>query len=147
MSKPVRSSRWEEVSRLLHKQGLALTRHRKHVLRALASAERPVTIEELARLVEPRPHRVTLYRITESLAAAGLVKCVRFRSDAADRYELADPLQAHHHHLVCESCGQVEAVTGCEAVLPKLTAAKNFLVRGHQLEYYGFCVNCQEGAK
>lgn len=144
MKKPPTVTPWQRIVAALAEHKLSLTKHRRQVLKALLEAREPQTIAQLrAKIPGSKPHKVTLYRIIDSLTEAGIAKQVRFRHEGSDRYELSELLQHHHHHLVCESCGKTETITGCEAVLPRLTTKKSFKVLGHQLEYYGVCGRCQ----
>jgi Fur family ferric uptake transcriptional regulator len=65
------------------------------------------------------------------------------RLDLGDgsRYELAE---YHHHHMICESCGDISEFEECPLdpeLLPPESA--DFEVRSHSLEVYGRCGACR----
>jgi Fur family ferric uptake transcriptional regulator len=66
------------------------------------------------------------------------------------RFELAEDLTEHHHHLICTSCGAVEDFTApasLERVLGKAVAeiesAHRFRAQRHRLDLVGLCADCQ----
>lgn len=126
----------------LRARGIRPTTHRVALLGTLATAKTPKTAEELhARM--GTLDLVTVYRNLESLVTAGFVTEVRFK-DTSVRYELAGA--AHHHHVVCTTCGVIDELPGCGvAGLEKkvLAASKRFAsVEEHALEFFGTCVKC-----
>ncbi len=54
------------------------------------------------------------------------------------RFELAED---HHHHLVCESCGDVSEFEECPLDL-RLLRDVDFEISSHSLEIYGRCTDC-----
>jgi Fur family transcriptional regulator, ferric uptake regulator len=56
-------------------------------------------------------------------------------------YELAED---HHHHLICEECGEITEFEQCPLDLRGLPGAYGgFQVRAHSLEVYGTCSECR----
>lgn len=81
---------------------------------------------------------VTVYRTLDLLSELGLLRRLEFGE--GPRYELAG---AHHHHLICESCGTVSEFDECpldSSLLPPQHS--DFEVRSHSLEVYGLCQDC-----
>jgi Fur family ferric uptake transcriptional regulator len=117
--------------------GYKATPQRTAVLRALI-AEQHQSLEEI-RARCPGVGLVTVYRTLGLLTELGIAR----RLDLGDgaRYELAED---HHHHLVCESCGEISEFEECP-LDPKSLALKNFEfeVRAHSLEVYGRCAGCR----
>ncbi len=126
----------------LRQVGLRATAKRESVLQSLAGAKEPLSADELQ-----QRHRqidlVTIYRMLEDLAKAGLVQSVIWR-DGIRRYESS--LHAHHHHLVCDNCGDVEdVVVPHDQKIVKLVAARHrFQTRQHSMEFFGLCADCQQ---
>ena len=65
------------------------------------------------------------------------------------RYELAEDLTQHHHHLVCRSCGAVEDVTVAPSLerqvqrsLVEVEDRTGFSAVSHRLDLIGTCRNC-----
>jgi Fur family ferric uptake transcriptional regulator len=82
---------------------------------------------------------VTVYRALDLLSGLGLVR----RLDLGDgpRYELAEN---HHHHLICEGCGEITEFERCPMDLQSLPDfGGDFEVHAHSLEVYGTCSECR----
>lgn len=69
--------------------------------------------------------------------------------DGVTRYELAEPLQEHHHHLVCIECGRIDDVdvdeqaeTAVHAIVAGVAAGRGFTALDHTLEIEGTCREC-----
>ncbi|MGB7877516.1 MAG: transcriptional repressor, partial [Ilumatobacteraceae bacterium] len=90
------------------------TTGRRAVVDALASTDGPITLPELID-VAPTLAQSSAYRNLAVLEEVGVVRRLVHGADHA-RYELAEDLTEHHHHLICESCGVVRDVT----LTPKL---------------------------
>lgn len=100
------TSRLERILRLLRARGGRVTTSRRAIVSALLDASEHVTAEELAAAVRaqhPDIHNSTVYRCLDTLAELGVVTHVHLGHGPAV-YHLADEV---HHHLVCESCGDV----------------------------------------
>src|SRR5258708_5453690 len=85
------------------------TNGRRAVVEILAAAGRPVTIAEVL-AGGGVPAQSTAYRNLSVLVQAGVVRKV-FGGDDLTRYELAEELTEHHHHMVCVNCGSIEDFT------------------------------------
>ena len=66
------------------------------------------------------------------------------------RYELAEDLTEHHHHLVCRSCGAVEDVSVPRSLERAMAHAVSdaadqmgFAAVSHRLDLIGTCRNCR----
>ncbi len=115
--------------------GYKATPQRLTVLAALG-AEQHQRLEEI-RARCPEVGLVTIYRTLDLLSEIGAVR----RLDLGDgpRYELAED---HHHHLICESCGDVSEFERCPLDLGRLRGM-DFEVSSHTLEIYGRCAACR----
>ncbi len=115
-------------------RGYRATPQRLAVLRALA-AEQHQSLEEI-RARCPEVGLVTIYRSLDMLSGIGVVR----RLDLGDgpRYELAGD---HHHHLICESCGEISEFEECP-LDPEVIKAMDFQASAHSLEVYGRCASC-----
>jgi Fur family ferric uptake transcriptional regulator len=65
------------------------------------------------------------------------------------RFELAEDLSEHHHHLVCRSCGRVEDVSlpatlerRMVGVLTEAASSAGFTPAAHRLDVIGTCRAC-----
>jgi Fur family transcriptional regulator, ferric uptake regulator len=87
----------------------------------------------------PEVGMVTVYRTLGLLSGLGLVR----RLDLGDgpRYELAED---HHHHLICEGCGEITEFERCALDLRGFPdIGDEFQVSAHSLEVYGTCSDCR----
>jgi len=124
------------------------TSGRRAIISLLAGAGHPVSIGEIADGLPELP-RSSAYRHLTDLESAGLVRRVT-ASDEFTRFELAEDLTGHHHHLVCLNCGKVTDITlppGVEDDITEATgqlaAAAGFEPHGHRLDVLGLCAACR----
>ena len=89
-----------------------------------------------------------MYRNLAVLERAGLVHRIVTTDDWA-RYELADALTDHHHHLICSGCGVVRDFTvsprlerSIDEALAKVAGDAGFRLDHHRLDLVGFCGDC-----
>jgi Fur family transcriptional regulator, ferric uptake regulator len=124
------------------------TAGRRAVVDALAAADGPVTLPELIDLA-PSLAQSSAYRNLAVMEQVGVVRRVVHSSDHA-RYELAEDLTEHHHHLICEMCGTVRDVTLTPALerrldeaFEALSGAEGFEANHHTIDLYGRCAACR----
>jgi Fur family ferric uptake transcriptional regulator len=152
MAKRVGSAEVDQVAASrLRQLGQRLTPHRRSLLEILRSAVHPLTIHEIL----DRGSGLAMssaYRNLTVLEQAGVVHRVITREDFA-RYELAEELTEHHHHMVCSSCGLVRDLPSdlnIERLMKAVTARateEGFTPSTHRLDIVGLCADCQKRAK
>lgn len=127
------------------------TSGRKVVVEVLAKAGHPVTIEDIGELA-PRLPRSSAYRHLVDLQQCGVVRRVA-ANDGYYRFELAEDITEHHHHLMCTSCGKVIDVTPTPAFetamasyLDGLSSSNGFVSNDHRLDVLGACASCRSDA-
>lgn len=125
---------------------LKVTPARLGVLAALESTDTPldiVTIMAYLHKKHIKADKVTVFRIMNALTEKGLIKPIQF-NEGKLRYEYG--ALADHHHFVCEKCGSIQDVTGCniDALEKEITKKKGVLVKRHSLEFFGLCADCQK---
>lgn len=123
------------------------TSGRRRLVELLAIAEHPLSIGEIGAALPDLP-RSSAYRNLVDLQAAGLVRRLSAHDDFA-RFELAEELTEHHHHLLCIQCGRVidvrasanfeRAVTNTVA---SLSREHGFTAHDHRLDVLGLCRMC-----
>lgn len=91
---------------------------------------------------EKAPGLTTVYRALDVLVAKGFVQVVDL-GDGEKRYEVVTPGE-HHHHLVCETCGQSNHLDQCvvEEIEDTIRAKYGFVIKSHVLEIFGICESC-----
>lgn len=124
------------------------TAGRRAIISLLVSAGHPVSIGDIAERLPGVP-RSSAYRHLTDLEAAGIVRRVT-ASDEFTRFELAEDLTGHHHHLLCLSCGKVIDVTlpadlehDVTAAIGQLAEAESFQAHSHRLDILGLCADCR----
>jgi len=132
----------ETIIRLMKEKGLRFTSQKKKVFQALH--QKPQTVLEILSSLKLKKHSIdkaTIYRILTSFISLNIVKEVYF-NDREARYELIG--NEHHHHLVCESCGDIKDVELSEEnLLNEVKKQTSFQVKSHSLEFFGTCRKCQ----
>ena len=127
--------------------GQRLTTNRRALLDALTSAAGPLTIPEI---LDDRPElaQSSVYRNLVVLEEASVVHRIVTHDEFA-RYELAEDLTGHHHHLVCATCGRVEDLPASEGIEKSVEAAVaqaarkvGFRTAHHRLDLVGTCADC-----
>ena len=126
----------------LRDQGFKITSPRYQVIEHVAGREENFTAEELAAELVP-VGRATVYRTIKLLLDQGFI-CRIVLGDGSVCYRLSD--KAHHHHLVCVSCGATEDIrlADVENVMAHVRDATSYEVVGHRIEVYGVCPACRD---
>jgi Fe2+ or Zn2+ uptake regulation protein len=106
-----------------------------------------VNISDIAGRLPDLP-RSSAYRNLVDLQAAGVVRRVAANDEFA-RFELAEDLTEHHHHLLCTNCGKVSDITPSTAFertiteqLDRLADAQGFQLHSHRVDVLGLCESC-----
>ncbi len=128
--------------------GQRLTPTRLALLGILENSDRPLTLPEL--LAQDKTlAQSSAYRNLTSLEDAGIVHRVVTSDDHA-RFELAEDLTGHHHHLVCSGCGIVidftlsnETERQLDETFLQIANNTGFSLGHHRLDLIGTCSNCQ----
>ena len=86
----------------------------------------------------------SVYRILDLLTSEGFVQKIDLGSGIY-RYEPIQPHGHHHHHLVCDSCGKVEAFEdrALERALGRVEDASGYDVALHDVVLHGSCRDCR----
>ncbi|MFN2613186.1 MAG: Fur family transcriptional regulator [Actinomycetota bacterium] len=131
----------------LRRAGQRYSANREALVETLRNATKPLTIPEILKTNRTLPMS-SAYRNLAILEQAGVVHRIVTRDEFA-RYELAEDLTTHHHHLICVSCGGVEDFTApsrfeesATSALGKVASKAGFTIRSHRLDVLGLCKTC-----
>ncbi|MBM3696048.1 MAG: transcriptional repressor, partial [Actinobacteria bacterium] len=122
---------------------------RRLVVEALSRAAGPLAAGDLHERLGGRVPLSSLYR---TLAVLEEAQVLTREHDAAGvaRYELAEWLLGHHHHLVCSVCGEVRDVgvdpaveTTITRLVARVAADAGYRAAGHRLDIEGTCAACR----
>ncbi|GAB6138886.1 Fur family transcriptional regulator [Halanaerobaculum tunisiense] len=125
-----------------------LTSQRKLILQILLDHQgEHLSAEEIYQILKEDNSGIglaTVYRTLELFCDLNIIQQLNFDEDRR-RYELEGSNQNHHHHLICEDCGQV--IEFNDQILEKfeqdLEAKYDFSVIKHRIKFYGQCQECQ----
>jgi Fur family ferric uptake transcriptional regulator len=131
----------------LERDGYRLSTPRTAVVETLATLGCSVTAKEIADRLHERGENVGVASIYRTLDLLDRLRLAR-RVDAAEgvaRYEPIDPSGEHHHHLVCERCGEVVAFEDrdLERAIEHLSSRVDYAIDAHDVTLRGKCPSCR----
>ena len=125
------------------------TTNRRAVVEMLEASDRPLSIPQML-AGRSDLAQSSVYRNLVVLEDAGVVRRI-VTNDEFSRYELAEDLTGHHHHLICSKCGAVDDFTvsaaleaEIEKVLKRVAKRHEFTIDGHRLDLIGACSECHD---
>jgi len=137
------------VGSFLNSQSFRFTVARRLVVRTLADAGGPMTAGDLHERLREYIPLSSLYRSLAVLEEARVLAKEHDTSGIA-RYELAEWLAGHHHHLVCDSCGEVRDVAispetehTITSLVERIASRAGYRVTGHRIDIEGTCPTCR----
>jgi len=85
----------------------------------------------------------SVYRVLELLSEKGFVQRIDIGAGTT-RFEPLHRSGEHHHHLVCDECGKVEAFSDdeLERAMRKVERRTGYSVAGHDIVLRGACQDC-----
>ncbi len=134
----------DELTGLFRARGLKVTPQRQSIFRALHETEEHPTAEyvyEEVRREMPTIALRTVYQTLNDLTAMGELHQITLGSGSA-RF---DPTIAPHHHLVCESCGQVSDL---HLDFPEVRVPDDagFIASSTEIVFRGRCGACRDAS-
>lgn len=137
-----------QVELRLREHDVRFTKGRRAVVGALSTARGPMSAAELSGDLGPVVPLSSIYRTLSVLEDAGVV-VEHLGSKGLTRFELAEWLTGHHHHLVCVDCGSVSDVDipaskeqSVRALVSEIADLASFSATDHALEIEGHCARC-----
>ncbi|MDG2111877.1 MAG: Fur family transcriptional regulator [Actinomycetota bacterium] len=138
----------DEAAALLRRADQRYTSSRRRLVAALQAGDGPLTIAQIVAADDSLPQS-TIYRNLAILEEADIVTRIVTSDDFA-RYELAEHLTEHHHHLICSTCGDVidfaldaRTETNLDRALHRAADKVGFRVDAHRLDLLGTCAACK----
>ncbi|MDR1969921.1 MAG: transcriptional repressor [Candidatus Nomurabacteria bacterium] len=127
----------------LQNAGLRLTHNRRRIFEILEHTDRPLTIQQIAKILSDEVHFTSVYRSVETLTQARLLR--EIPHGFKNFYELGEKFRPHHHHVTCEQCGQSVAVDDArvESLMRELTIRAGLMPTRHNFEMFGVCRQCR----
>ena len=139
----------DEVAALLRRDDQRYTRGRRRLVAVLQTGDGPLTITQIL-AADGSLAQSSVYRNLTILEHVGAVTRINTRDDFA-RYELAEQLTQHHHHLICSTCGDVadfsldaRAEASLDRALQRAASEIGFDIDTHRLDLLGTCSDCPD---
>src|SRR5205809_2076066 len=142
----MRAGRAATVMARLGEAGRKTTPARARVVAAILRRKAPFTADELTREVaRSGVGRATVFRTLDLLVSIGALSRVHGIEEGGRCVRYTPCAPAHHHHLVCRSCGAVEDfdLAGLNTKLARIATARGYAALGHTLEVAGICSACR----
>lgn len=139
---------WEAHARAaLAAQGSRAGGARDRVIAALAEQDCCASAQEIHAQIAATGQATgiaSVYRTLELLHGLALITRID-TGDGVARFEPTHPDGAHHHHLVCDSCGSVEAFhdEALETTIHTVADGVDFRVDAHDVVLRGACRDCR----
>lgn len=144
----IKSTLDRQVELALLDHDVRYTKGRRAVVTALAQAPGPLSAAELSDELSPEVPLSSIYRTLAVLGEADVV-AHHLGAKGLTRFELAEWLTGHHHHLVCVSCGSVADIDipaskeeSVRSLVSEIADLASFSATDHALEIEGRCARC-----
>jgi len=147
MAKSAETSSWVETTNAaLRRGGHRSGGARSAVIELLGGQHCCLTAQEIFDRLRNDGRRVgiaSVYRALEQLTRDGFVQRIDIGAGTS-RFEPIHSDGEHHHHLVCDGCGKVEAFEDqeLERALRKVEGRTGYSVAGHDVVLRGACQDC-----
>jgi len=139
----------QHAQRELEREGYRVSAPRSAVVETLADLGCSVTAKEIADRLHDRGQDIGLASVYRTLELLDKLRLTR-RVDAAEgvaRYEPVNPNGEHHHHIVCDTCGEVTRFedSELERAIERLAGRVDYAIAGHDVTLRGECPACRRG--
>lgn len=139
----------DAVKERLSLEGYKLTAPRLAIISYMAGVKGHPAMQDIYEGMQaeaPGIGMATVYRTIDLLQKLGVLRVLNLRKHPL-RYELKRPGD-HHHHLVCNACGQVMEFGSCnfQSIAEEIEKVTRFKIEEHALEAYGYCPQCKPGS-
>ena len=138
----------EQVTSLLREKGHRYSNTRRMLVRVLLTAGKPLTNNQIVES-DNSLAQSSVYRNLNVLEEVGAVTRIVTNNEFS-RYELADEITEHHHHIICTSCGDITDFSlpsklekSLNQSLRSAASKVRFTIDQHRFDGLGTCVACQ----
>jgi Fur family ferric uptake transcriptional regulator len=146
MESTVTDSWAESTMQALLRKGLRNGGARRAVIELLAGQDCCLSAQQIFDSLRASHRQVgiaSIYRVLELLSSEGFVQRIDLGSGVS-RYEPVRSSGDHHHHLVCDQCGRVEAFEdrALEQAIHRVEEGSGYRVAAHDVVLRGACSDC-----
>jgi Fur family ferric uptake transcriptional regulator len=132
----------------LERQGVRLTRQRRVLLEVMDQAEQHLTADAIldrAQKIDPRVHRVTVYRTLEMLKKRGLLDELDLLHIHGHGHYYESHGPRDHIHVACLRCGKVREVESelFEQLKRQIAQDTGIKITVSRAEIGGYCESCR----
>ena len=139
------------IASQLQAVGQRYTSNRRRLISILLRSSKPLSINQILDM-DPELAQSTVYRNLTVLEEAGSIARIVTSADHA-RYELAEEILEHHHHIICSPCGEIldfrlsdSIEEALEASLQEIADQLGFTLDTHRLDLIGTCTLCKDNS-
>jgi Fur family transcriptional regulator, ferric uptake regulator len=132
----------------LSAKGIRITRQRRVLIQVMDSADQHLdagAILERAQKIDPRIHRVTVYRTLDMLKRIGLIDELDLLHIRGDQHYYESHGPRDHIHVACLRCGKVREVESrlFEQLKRQIENDCQIKITVTRTEIGGYCADCQ----
>lgn len=136
------------ISKTLRDQGVRLTRQRQILLELIDKSGRHLdaeTLYKMAKELDPKINRVTVYRTLKMLKQGGLVDELDLMHYDGEQHYYETRMKQEHAHVICLRCGKVEEFFGepLQRMRQQVEDTFGFQILIARTEIGGYCAHCQ----
>ncbi|MCY1038428.1 Fur family transcriptional regulator [Staphylococcus nepalensis] len=132
----------DEAINILKTEGHKYTNKRRDMINIFVNEDKYINAKHIQQKLDesyPGISFDTIYRNLHLFKDLGIVEGTELDGEMKFRIACTDH---HHHHFICESCGDTKVIDFCpieqiKSFLPKVD------IHRHKLEVYGVCEACQ----
>ncbi len=133
----------------LKRAGYRLTQARLTVLAILEAEQGHITSADLLEkvaCVKPAIGRASVFRTLDLFTQLGIIRPTYIDTSLTPTYVLMQG--GHHHHVICTDCKRFFELDDCglEALTRSIEGRLDIKIKGHLLEFFGICGDCQGDA-
>ena len=139
------------IASQLQAVGQRYTSNRRRLISILLRSSKPLSINQILDM-DPELAQSSAYRNLTVLEEAGSIARIVTSADHA-RYELAEEILEHHHHIICSPCGEIldfhlsdKIEDALEASLQEIADQLGFTLDTHRLDLIGTCTLCKDSS-
>ncbi|MBN39373.1 MAG: hypothetical protein CL457_01705 [Acidimicrobiaceae bacterium] len=139
------------IASQLQTVGQRYTNNRRRLISILLRSSKPLSINQILDM-DPELAQSSAYRNLTVLEEAGSIARIVTSADHA-RYELAEEILEHHHHIICSPCGEIldfrlsdNIEEALESSLQEIADQLGFTLDTHRLDLIGTCTLCKDNS-
>ncbi|MBU0437812.1 transcriptional repressor [Staphylococcus casei] len=133
----------EEAINIIKEHGHKYTNKRREMLDIFVAEDKYINAKHIQQSMDKNYPGIsfdTIYRNLHLFKSLGIVEGTEMDGEMKFRIACKDH---HHHHFICESCGDTKVIDFCP-----IEEVKKYLpevaIHTHKLEVYGVCESCQQ---